>query len=327
MTKPQENALVELTCGSVGGFIGKMVEFPFDTVKVRLQTQPLAQPVYRNTWDCIKQMLCNEGALSFYQGLSAPLFGAVIENAALFMGYDLAQRAIRQCWSNPSEIGGAQQYNEDDKDRALSMRERCLAGALAGVGAALVLTPVELVKCQLQVESGPRSGHGPWTIIARTLRERGPLGLYRGSLGTLLREVGGGAAWFGMYEWACDWHLARLRQQWAAQGSTSSTSSASLASIDTRDSPTRADLTVPQLMSSGALAGMAYNAALFPADVVKSRMQTDTTGRASFYQVAAGLYRAQGIRGFYRGLGITLVRSIPGSSTIFLVYELMHRQL
>ncbi|RKP27212.1 mitochondrial carrier domain-containing protein, partial [Syncephalis pseudoplumigaleata] len=279
------------------GFVGKMVEFPFDTVKVRLQTQSLVQPVYTGTWDCIRQMLRREGPLSFYQGLSAPLFGAVVENAALFLGYDLAQRAIRQ-WTTTTTC--------DADDQPLSMRERCLAGALAGVGAAFVLTPVELVKCQLQVASTPRqAGHGPWTVIARTLREHGPFGLYRGSLGTLLREVGGGAAWFGMYEWACDRHLAALRERWAADGVVAG--------------PTRDDLTVPQLMTSGALAGMAYNTALFPADVVKSRMQTDA-GRTGFRQVAVDLYRAQGIRGFYRGLGITLMRSIPGSSTIFLVY-------
>ncbi|KAI9599566.1 mitochondrial carrier domain-containing protein [Syncephalis fuscata] len=313
---PQESAFVELVCGSVGGFVGKTVEFPFDTVKVRLQTQSLVQPSYTGTFDCIRQMIRYEGPLSFYQGLSAPLFGAVLENAALFMGYELAQQAIRHWWQRDIDS------NSDPLRRSLSMQERCLAGAMAGVGAAFVLTPVELIKCQLQVASTQaihqRSGNGPFSVIAHTLKQHGPLGLYRGSLGTLLREVGGGAAWFGVYEWACEWHLGTLRRQ--RKELMGIEAGAKMPPL------TRADLSVPHLMSSGALAGMGYNAALFPADVVKSRMQTDA-GQKGFRQVAIALYRAQGIRGFYRGLGITLLRSVPGSSTIFLVYELMHRQL
>lgn len=37
---------------------------------------------------------------------------------------------------------------------------------------------------------------------------------------------------------------------------------------------TKQDLSPWSLMACGALAGMGYNAALYPADVVKSRMQT-----------------------------------------------------
>jgi ornithine carrier protein len=52
----------------MGGFIGKLVEFPFDTIKVRLQTQPLDQIRYKNAWDCVRKMVCNEGGpLSLYQ--------------------------------------------------------------------------------------------------------------------------------------------------------------------------------------------------------------------------------------------------------------------
>ncbi|RKP06006.1 mitochondrial carrier, partial [Thamnocephalis sphaerospora] len=277
----------------VGGFVGKLVEFPFDTVKVRLQTQSLEQTRYTNAWDCVRKMVRNEGGpLSLYQGLSAPLVGAVLENAALFVGYELAQDWIRR-W-RPLDSSSA----AEAASRPLTMPERCVAGGIAGIGAALVLTPVELVKCQLQVVETRGSGahmDGPMTVIARTLRERGPLGLYRGSLSTLMREVGGGAAWFGAYEWVSAGHGALVVP---AQ---------------------RSDLSAPQLMLSGAMAGMAYNGALFPADVIKSRMQTDPN-HTSMSQVARELYRAQGFRGFYRGLGITLLRSIPGSSTIFLVY-------
>ena len=61
------------------------------------------------------------------QGLSAPLFGAVVENAALFVGYDLAQQAIRR-WG--------QREGHDSShstERTLSMVEQCLGRGMDGV--------------------------------------------------------------------------------------------------------------------------------------------------------------------------------------------------
>lgn len=41
--------------------IGKFVEYPFDTIKVRLQTQPLDHPYFSGPWDCFKSTLKQEG--------------------------------------------------------------------------------------------------------------------------------------------------------------------------------------------------------------------------------------------------------------------------
>ncbi len=72
---------------------------------------------------------------------------------------------------------------------------------------------------------------------------------------------------------------------------------------------------------------------LFPesADTIKSKMQTDDiTGsgsRQSFVQVARGIWAKEGVRGFYKGLGITLFRAMPASGGIFLTYELLRRNV
>lgn len=38
----KDSPSADLLFGSVAGVLGKFVEFPFDTIKVRLQTQPIA---------------------------------------------------------------------------------------------------------------------------------------------------------------------------------------------------------------------------------------------------------------------------------------------
>ncbi len=56
----------ELFAGSVGGITQVLTGQPFDTVKVRLQTQP-HPPVYSGVGDCVKQIWSKEGFGGFYK--------------------------------------------------------------------------------------------------------------------------------------------------------------------------------------------------------------------------------------------------------------------
>lgn len=78
-------ALKDITFGSIAGMAGKYIEYPFDTVKVRLQSQPDGLPLrYTGPLDCFKQSLRKDGFLGIYRGISAPLFGAAVETSSLF---------------------------------------------------------------------------------------------------------------------------------------------------------------------------------------------------------------------------------------------------
>lgn len=80
-----EEALKDVVCGSVAGIIGKYIEYPFDTVKVRLQSQPDTLPLrYNGPLDCFKKSLQRDGFLGIYRGISAPLVGAAVETSSLF---------------------------------------------------------------------------------------------------------------------------------------------------------------------------------------------------------------------------------------------------
>jgi hypothetical protein len=57
----------------------------------------------------------------------------------------------------------------------------------------------------------------------------------------------------------------------------------------------------------------------FPADVLKSRVQTYATGK-SYRAVAQEVYREAGVRGFYRGMGITVARAMPSNAIVFSTY-------
>jgi len=81
------------------GMIGKIIEYPFDTVKVRLQSQPDDQPLrYRGPLDCFKQSLKQDGIRGLYRGISPPLVGAAAENSALFFSVRLSPATTISVW-------------------------------------------------------------------------------------------------------------------------------------------------------------------------------------------------------------------------------------
>lgn len=299
-------AVKDITFGSIAGIIGKTIEYPFDTVKVRLQSQPSALPLlYTGPLDCIKQSLRSEGIPGLYRGISAPLVGAAIETSSLFFSYRIAQDILL------ATVPGLREKKTREGKLPLNTLVTC--GAMSGAFTSLLLTPIELVKCQMQVplSSSTLRGPGPISIISSVLQHYGVFGFWHGQLGTLIRETGGSAAWFGSYE-----AVSTLFRTYNAR-------TASSTSITKENAAT---LSLHQLLLAGATAGVSYNFVFFPADTIKSRMQTeevnpDKGGRATFWASGKSLWQQQGLRGMYRGCGITVARAAPSSAFIFAIYE------
>jgi ornithine carrier protein len=85
-----EEALKDVVCGSIAGVIGKYIEYPFDTVKVRLQSQPHHLPLlYTGPLDCFKKSYRQDGIRGIYRGISAPLVGAAVETSCLFFSVSI----------------------------------------------------------------------------------------------------------------------------------------------------------------------------------------------------------------------------------------------
>lgn len=76
-------------------------------------------------------------------------------------------------------------------------------------------------------------------------------------------------------------------------------------------------------MFSGSCAGVAYWSANFPADTIKSRVQTDPAlAQRTPLDLARTIAREEGVGALYRGWGITVLRAAPSHALIFATYEL-----
>ena len=317
----------------IAGMVGKIIEYPFDTVKVRLQSQPSTLPLlYTGPIDCFRQSLYNGGINSLYRGVSAPLFGAAVENSSLFFSYRIAQK-LYQAWFRPASLAPLTLGNADP-ELCLPFSAVVVCGGASGAFTSLLLTPIELVKCQMQVPVGrgpvTRRGATILEVIVSVFRHNGVLGFWHGQLGTLIREPGGSAAWCGSYEGGSA--LFRQHQPPPLLSPLAPDRTGSPSGSVTAGRP---PLPIWQQLVSGAMAGVGYNFLFYPADTIKSRMQTEEIPRerlslqsaasikqrTTFWTTGRELWQQHGVKGLYRGCGITVARSAPSSAFIFTIYE------
>lgn len=73
-------------------------------------------------------------------------------------------------------------------------------------------------------------------------------------------------------------------------------------------------------MIAGAAGGCALWTSIFPADVIKSRVQIQGLS-ASMFTVGLDICRKEGFLSLYNGLTPTICRTIPATAVLFLVYE------
>lgn len=228
----------DIIAGTVGGIAGRLIEYPFDTIKVRLQAALFNPSVrYVGAIDCFTTTLRKEGVRGLYRGLAAPLAGTIVETATLFFTNGVMKRFL-------SDRGHLAPGEE------LPLPLVLLAGGGTGFFVSFVLTPIELIKCRLQVADTTPGGiryTGPIDCVRKSVQRDGLRVLYRGHVGTMLREVPGTAFWFGAYE--------------------------AFARAMTPAGATRQDLSSATIITAGALGGMAYWLIMYPCDTVKSAMQ------------------------------------------------------
>ncbi|CAL4915716.1 unnamed protein product [Urochloa decumbens] len=303
----------DLAAGTVGGAAQLVVGHPFDTVKVKLQSQP-APPRYAGAGDAVRQTLAAEGARGLYKGMGAPLATVAAMNAVLFTVRGQMEAVLRSEPGVPLTVG-----------------QQVVAGAGAGVAVSFLACPTELIKCRLQAQSALATAAaptpafaavaapaaaakygGPVDVARHVLRsEGGARGLFKGLVPTLAREVPGNAIMFGVYE-ATKRALAA-----AAAGGEEDTSSEQLG----RGS----------LILAGGLAGASFWGSVYPADVVKSVLQVDDHKRPR-YSGSMDAFRkilaADGvIKGLYKGFGPAMARSVPANAACFLAYEIARSSL
>ncbi|PMD54255.1 mitochondrial carrier [Hyaloscypha bicolor E] len=204
--KGEESAWVVLCAAALAGIVTSTVTNPIWLIKTRLQldknivekTGGVAVRKYRNSWDCIKQVVGQEGIRGLYKGMSASYLG-VTESTLQWVLYEqmkksLAKREERILLSGrPKNIW----------DRTLEWTGNVGAAGGAKLVAALATYPHEVARTRLR-QAPTENGHLKYTGLVQCFKliwkEEGMVAMYGGLTPHLLRTVPSAAIMFGMYE-------------------------------------------------------------------------------------------------------------------------------
>lgn len=310
-----EDAAKDYAAGFAAGVATVLIGHPFDTVKVKLQTQNTEVNTikYRNAAHCIVDILKTEGCKGFYKGATSSFVGVALESSVLFGAYSQMRSALQ-----------GREYSEPELSSIVP------AAAFGGACISMILCPTELVKCRLQVQaseggtSSPRVQryYGPLDCVQKTIRNDGVQGLFKGGLTTLIRECIGNSFFFTTYEFTRYWLLSSLNYSEDIGLPQNEADPWRKYLYGKAYSKVMVEGTVDIL--SGGLAGMMFWAVVLPFDVAKTRIQTAVdwkSNRNPLHNLNL-IYRALGLRGLYAGLGPTLARAFPANAAAMVTWEL-----
>ncbi|XP_043698644.1 mitochondrial substrate carrier family protein B-like [Telopea speciosissima] len=240
-------------------------------------------------WREASRIFSEEGIRAFWKGNLVTIVHRLPYSSISFYAYERYKNLLKL-------IPGLQSNGENI---GADLCVRLVGGGLAGITAASITYPLDLVRTRLAAQRNVTYYKGIWHSLCMISRDEGVLGLYKG-LGATLLEVGPSIAIsFSGYE--------TLRSSWQSRRPQDSTVLVSLA--------------------CGSLSGIASSTATFPLDLVRRRMQLEgAAGQARVYKTGLlGTYkhiiRTEGLRGFYRGILPEYYKVVPSVVIVFMTYE------
>ncbi|PHU16235.1 hypothetical protein BC332_17440 [Capsicum chinense] len=160
---------------------------PMDTVKQRLQ---LSESPYKGVFDCVKRVLKEEGFKAFYASYKTTVLMNAPYTAVHFATYEAAKLGL---------MGFSPESASDER-----LIVHATAGAAAGASAAIVTTPLDVIKTQLQCQGicgCDRFKSGSIGDVFRIIvKKDGYRGLMRGWMPRMLFHAPAAAICWSTYE-------------------------------------------------------------------------------------------------------------------------------
>ncbi|GAA5990783.1 hypothetical protein JCM10908_000013 [Rhodotorula pacifica] len=297
---------LDFFAGTVAGVASLLTGHPFDTVKVRLQTQqsispplqlardapsPLLDPrrsesslvrgsdgvgmgqrkYYRNAVHAFVRVTREEGVRGLYKGVTSPMLGVALMNASVFTSYKYTMNALL--------------LPTPESEPTLGMIT--VAGAASGVFTSLITTPIDRLKIlQQSLLPSPPSIPTRSTTTTTASSRAIPLSallkhltlpsLYRGWSATVLRDVGYGP-YFLVYEYVVrggnfGWGGSGREERRRVKGDLREEVDGELWGDQGGGGEEAAS--TARILMAGGLAGIVGWGCTFPIDVIKTKIQS-----------------------------------------------------
>jgi len=313
--------------GGLAGAASRTVVSPLERLKILQQVQPQSTrsavggsrsgAAYSGVWQGLVKMWREEGFRGYMRGNATNCIRIAPYSAVQFTTYETLK-----------------EYLKDPVTGQLNDHRKLTAGALAGIASVVSTYPLDLVRSRISIASasmfddalkiGPTCTPetkariraeiaarqsklpGIWPMTLKVYREEGGWrGLYRGCIATSAGVAPYVSLNFYVYE--------ALRAHFVDEHNEISTVSK---------------------LACGGVAGSISQTLTYPLDVLRRRMQMIgmKDERLGFkdktsWAVIRSLFKAEGVRGLYRGLTSNLLKVAPSIATSFTVYETVQQLL
>lgn len=278
--------IYQFAAGAVAGVSEILVMYPLDVVKTRVQLQTgkgTGPDSYSGMLDCFQKIIRHEGFSRLYRGIAAPIMMEAPKRATKFAANDEWGKFYRKA------------FGQEKMTQSLSV----LTGATAGATESFVVVPFELVKIRLQDKASAGKYNGMLDVVAKTVRNEGPLAMYQGLESTLWRHILWNAGYFG-----CIFQVRQL-----------------LPKASSKQGQMVNDI------AAGTVGGTVGTIINTPMDVVKSRIQNSprvagVTPKYNWAWPSVGLVlKEEGFGALYKGFLPKVLRLGPGGGILLVVFQ------
>ncbi|XP_055315152.1 calcium-binding mitochondrial carrier protein SCaMC-2-B isoform X2 [Sitodiplosis mosellana] len=220
-----------------------------------------------------------------YEQYNVPLAGDILDDLAM---------AFREILSKCIDIGEDMNVPDDFTANEMASGKvwrHLAAGGIAGAVSRTCTAPLDRIKIFLQVQASKASISDSFRYM---LKEGGVSSFWRGNGINVLKIAPESALKFAAYE-----QIKRLIRQ-------------------NQDRP----MSIYERFAAGAVAGGISQSAIYPLEVLKTRLALRKTGQySSILDAASKIYTNEGVRSFYRGYLPNLIGILPYAGIDLAVYE------
>jgi len=275
-----QKTMTSLACGGAAGAIARTTVAPLDRIKILMQTAHLkgTQDKYGSILGTMRSVIMEEGILSLWRGNLTNCVRVVPHTATQFVSYDKYKSMLLK--------DGEQ----------MTVPTRLMSGALAGMTAATVTHPMDVVRIRLQTQPELK---GVRDAIRSVHAENGLRSFYKGYTPAMLSLSPFIAINFAAFDTLKTWYYGE--------------------SIVSQNELKKRSPVV--ILGLGACAGIIAQTACYPLDTVRRRMQLAGKTYSSTLNAFATIVKQEGIGGYYKGMTANALKVVPNNAIRFAAFD------
>lgn len=303
--------------GGVAGSVGKTVTAPLSRLTILYQVSPVLSSnsvtINRSTsiplnvkqqeivikgslYDVCLKVIREEGFKSFWKGNLTSILHRFPYSAINFSVYEMSKPIVVKRITAKKETPTV----------------RLICGAISGAAACVACYPLDLIRTRLTVMQKPGiQSNSIFKTLFNIIKFEGIGGLYRGLTVSLVVSVPNLAIGFSAYGTGKEYLLKQDNNMYANNG----------------------HLTPIGALLCGSFSGITSSLIVFPADVVRRRMQVrgivknkldnSIVKKPTALEESIKIFKHEGIKGMYRGILPEILKVTPMVGITFCTYELI----